>query len=480
MEDYIEYALSLLDTYVIDYADIRIRETRRQNLFVIDNNVKHFNDMTQFGFGIRILRNGVWGFASASEISKSSIEKIAQQAYEIAKASEFVGVDRKIELTKEDVHVDKFKTSIEIDPFKVPASDKIGLMLEISERVRKIKDIQKFMGNMYFKKKHQYFASTEGSKIETDIFTVSAGYRAVAVGNNDSQTRAYQQRPRNIGYEWIKEQPLLEDAERVAEEAAAKLYAEPSPTGEFDLVLTPSHLALTMHESVGHPTELDRVLGWEANFAGTSFATPEKLGNFQYGSDIVNFKADNNLKYGLATQGYDDDGVKSQDWYIIKDGILQNYSTTRETAPFLNQEKSFGANRADSYSSMPINRIPNLFLLSGKEKLSPDELINDTKNGIFIDGMGSFSIDQKRLNFQFGGDLFWEIKNGKKTRMLKNVTYQSLSPEFWNSCDAVCDEDHWEDWGVLNCGKGEPSQTMQMTHGASTARFRNIKVGGAK
>jgi TldD protein len=246
------------------------------------------------------------------------------------------------------------------------------------------------------------------------------------------------------------------------------------------LLLDPIHMSLTMHESVGHPTELDRVLGWEADFAGISFATPEKLGSFQYGSPIVNFVADNTLADGLASAGYDDDGVPNQKWYIVKDGILNEYGTTRATAPFIGQQLSRGCNRATHYYDFPINRIPNLYLEPGKEPLSPNELIADTKDGVMIEGQGSFSIDQHRVNFQFGGDMFWEIKDGKKVRPLKKIIYRSNNPEFWNSVDAICDERFFRTFGVSNCGKGQPGQRGRMTHGGALARFRNIRVGGSQ
>jgi TldD protein len=270
-------------------------------------------------------------------------------------------------------------------------------------------------------------------------------------------------------------------AHSIAQEAITKVKAETlTEEKRRTLILDPNHLGLTMHESVGHPTELDRVLGWEADYAGVSFATPEKLKTYQYGSPIINFVGDNTLETGLATAGFDDDGVPGQKWYIIKDGILNEYGTTRETAPFIGLDYSRGCNRATNYYDQPMNRIPNLYMLPGKEKYSIADMIKDTEDGVYIQGRGSFSIDQHRVNFQFGGDYFWEIKNGKLFRPLKKVLYRSNNPEFWNSCDAICDERYWRPFGVTNCGKGQPNQTARMTHGASPARFRNIRVGGSK
>jgi TldD protein len=320
-----------------------------------------------------------------------------------------------------------------------------------------------------------------GTRLDIGTTYVYPSFTANAVGNNDSQSRSFDLGGVTTGWEYVLGLNLLNEAPRVADEAIMKLQAE--ELGEEkrrSLLLDPGHLGLTMHESVGHPTELDRVLGWEADFAGISFATPEKLKTYQYGSPIVNFLGDNTLPGGLATAGYDDDGVPNQKWYIIKDGILNEYGTTRATAPIIGEKMSRGCNRATNYYDFPINRIPNLYLEPGKEPLTPQELISDTEEAIYIEGRGTFSIDQHRVNFQFGGDLFWEIKNGKKTKMLKKVIYRSNNPEFWNSVDAICDKRFFETFGVNNCGKGQPGQRGRMTHGASLTRFRNITVGGSK
>jgi TldD protein len=299
----------------------------------------------------------------------------------------------------------------------------------------------------------------------------------VAVENGESQTRSFQTHPKNAGYEHILELRLLDHADRVANEAVEKLKAPEPDEAIRDLVLDPSHLALTIHESVGHATELDRVLGYEANYAGRSFATTEKLGRYRYGSPLVNFVADNTLPGGLATTGYDDEGVECQRWDIIREGILVGYSTTREVARFIGESRSRGSARADGFASFPIGRIPNLCLMPGKTSATPEDLASEVKDGILIVGEGSFSIDQMRLNFQFGGDGFWEIKNGKRTRMLKNVLYWGITPQFWNSLDGLSDERFRGTHGFVTCGKGEPSQWGRMTHASPWARFRKVKTG---
>jgi TldD protein len=307
-------------------------------------------------------------------------------------------------------------------------------------------------------------------------------YRAFATAGGDTQSRGFENYPLNIGFEHILECGYVENAERVAREAVEKVNAAESPTGvNRDLILTPSHLWLTIHESIGHPTELDRVLGYEANYAGTSFATPDNLHTLQYGSRIVNFVADRTTPHARSTVGYDDEGVKTRKWDIIRDGILVGYATNRETAPQLDLEHSTGCAHADSWRRVPIIRIPNINLQpAGVHEPTLEDLIVDTKDGILIDGSGSFSIDQQRRNFQFGGDAFWEIKNGKRSRMLKNVNYHAMTTDFWGACDAIGCNDEFRLYGTRHCGKGEPGQSGQMSTGAPPARFRNIEIGAAK
>jgi TldD protein len=477
MKELAQYFQDIAKSEKIEYADIRIGRYRIRDLFFQDLSPKAIVDEERFGLGIRVLYDGAWGFASSTKVTKDEIEAVLKRAIEIAKASSMVRGDYKVKLAPEPVHIDKYVTPIEIDPFSVPLEEQIDLLYRINERMLKVKGIVKTFSHMEFRRRDQVFASTEGSLIETTIFTSNAGYTAFAVGNNDSQSRSFQDYPLNKGYEHIKSLGLLDNAERIANEAVMKLYADEPDEGIMDLVLDPAHLSLTIHESVGHPTELDRVLGYEANYAGRSFATPEKLGNFRYGSPLVNFIADNTLPGGLATTGYDDEGVECQKWFIIKEGILVDYSSTREVASILGFPRSRGSARADSFASFPINRIPNLCLMPGKDPVTPEDLIAGVKKGIYIEGRGSFSIDQMRLNFQFGGDMFYEIKDGKKGKVLKNVIYQSITPQFWNSMDGVTDERFWEPRGFLTCGKGEPTQSAQMTNGAPYARFRNVKVG---
>lgn len=480
MKELCEYAIEIATHLGADYSDIRITDDRSQRIMIIDRSPKEVKDENIYGFGVRVLKNGAWGFASSNNVRKREIEKIVKRAFSIAKASSLLSHEKGISLAAEPVHKDRFVTPIEIDPFNIGMDEKTAMLLTINEKMLKVKSIVKAISFFILNRRKQFFASQEGSFIETEITTVNSDYSAVAVKGNDSQTRSFQAYPKNAGWEHILSLKLVENAERIAQEAVAKLSASYPEEGKKDLVLNPCHLSLTIHESVGHPTELDRVMGYEANFAGKSFATPEKRGNFKYGSKLVNFIADNTLPGGLATTGYDDEGVECQKWDVIKDGILVDYSSTREVAPLIGEKRSRGSGRADAYYSFPINRIPNLYLASGKKDVSPDELISKVKDGIYIEGRGSFSIDQRRLNFQFGGDLFYEIKNGKKKKMLRDVIYHSITPDFWGNLDGLSGEKYWEPRGIFNCGKGEPIQRAQMTNGAPYALFRNIDVKRGK
>jgi TldD protein len=480
MKEMCEHAIEIAVHLGSSYSDIRITEDRSQRIIVMDRSPKEMMDQTISGFGVRVLKDGAWGFASSNVITKDEIGKIVKKAYSIAEASALLSRKRGITLAPEPVHRDTFVTPVKIDPFSIGMDEKLALLLEINRTILKVKSIVKVMSYLIVNRRHQFFASTENSLIETLITTVNGDYSAFAVKKNDSQSRSYQAYPKNAGWEHILSLRLPENAERIAEEAVAKLSAAYPEEGKKDLVLDPCHLSLTIHESVGHPTELDRVLGYEANFAGKSFATPEKRGTFRYGSRFVNFFADNTLPGGLSTTGYDDEGVQCQRWDVIKDGILVDYSSTREVAPLIGEKRSRGSGRADAYYSFPINRIPNLCLAPGKKDVSPDELISKVEDGIYIEGRGSFSIDQRRLNFQFGGDLFYEIKKGKKKRMLRDVIYHSITPKFWGSLKGVSGKKYWEPRGIFNCGKGEPIQRAQMTNGAPFSLFGNIEVKRGK
>ncbi len=478
---YLDLALNSAEGMGADYADIRIHKNTTQRIYLHNQSLKQTANQVLDGYGIRIMKDGAWGFAHSNVYSEDAVLATVKKAFEIAKLSALVKNGKGIKLAPERSYIASYRTPVSIDPFDVDLKDKVELMLEVNRTLLNYDGIRQAMFWFLINKDEKLFASTLGTRLDIATSFINPFISATAVHDGDSQSRTFDEGGRAIGWEWIDSLNLTERAHQIAEEALIKVKADTLKEElRRSLILDPNHLGLTMHESVGHPTELDRVLGWEADYAGISFATPEKLKNYQYGSPIVNFVGDNTLEQGLATAGFDDDGVPGQKWHIIKDGILNEYGSTRETATEIGLEHSRGCNRATYYYDQPINRIPNLYLLPGKEILSPGQLISDTEDGVYIQGRGSFSIDQHRVNFQFGGDFFWEIKNGKLIRPLKKVLYKSSNPEFWNSCDAICDERFWRPFGVVNCGKGQPNQTARMTHGSAPARFRNIRVGGSQ
>ena len=479
--DYLSQAMDAAKSLGADYADIRIQKTRTEMIYLRNLSLKNTSLNEIYGYGIRVFKDGAWGFAHSNVFTKDAVNETVNKAFFIANQSARIKHGNGLRLAHERGYIDTYRTPFKIDPFGVPLSEKVELMMEVNKTLLNYAEIKQAMFFLECRKDEKLFASTLGSRLDIKTVYLDPTFTATAIAKGDSQSRTFSHGGQAKGWEWVPSLNLTDKAVQIAEEAIIKVHADSlGAEKRRDLILDPNHLALTMHESIGHPTELDRVLGWEADYAGISFATPEKLGNLQYGAGSVNFVADNLLEGGLANAGYDDDGVPNQKWYIVNNGILNEYGSTRATAPVIGLEMSRGCNRATHYYDFPINRIPNLYLQPGQEKLTPQELIADTKAGIYIEGRGSFSIDQHRVNFQFGGDMFWEIKNGKKTRPLKKVLYKSNNPEFWNSVDAICDERFFQTFGITNCGKGQPNQRGRMTHGGATTRFRKIRVGGSQ
>ena len=479
--DYLSQAMDSAKSLGADYADIRIQKSNTETIYLRNLSLKNTSLHEIYGYGIRIFKDGAWGFAHNNVFTRDAMNETVNKAFLIANQSARIRHGNGLILASERGYIESYKTPFCLDPFNVPLGEKVEMMMEVNKTILNFAEIKLAVFMLECRKDEKLFASTLGSKLDIKTIYIEPTITATAIAEGDSQNRTFSQGGQAKGWEWIQSLNLTDKAVQVAEEAIMKVHAGSLGAEERrTLILDPNHMALTMHESVGHPTELDRILGWEADYAGISFATPEKLGNYQYGSNIVNFIADNTLAGGLATAGYDDDGVPNQKWYIIKGGILNEYGNTRATAPIIGFEMSRGCNRATDYFNFPINRIPNLYLKPGEEKISPQELIADTKDGVYIEGRGSFSIDQHRVNFQFGGDMFWEIKNGTKIRPLKKILYKSNNPEFWNSVDAICDDRFFQTFGVTNCGKGQPNQRGRMTHGGAMARFRNIRVGGSQ
>lgn len=476
MFDLLQQACDLAKKLGCQYADARYLYIRDQYFISRDLALANCTDNIDKGFGVRVLYKGAWGFASSPNYNADEVAKVVALAMRIAKASVLALREGGVTWAEEPAFQGSFASPCEQDPFAVALEDKADILIAANEVMLKNKAVVRTQGYFLFNNTQRWYVNTDGSELFSDNTISSAVISAIAVGNDDFQERCWRAPATAQGFEVYEKATFLSHAERVAAEAEEKLFAKLSPEGEMDIVTDSENLSLTIHESVGHATELDRVMGYEVSLAGSSFVDRDKKGQFQYGSDKVTLIADNTLEYGLSTQGFDDDGVPGQRWEIIKDGIFQAYSTGREFAHYVGEERSRGSCRADHWSSIPIVRIPNLFLMPGKEPLTPDELIADIDHGLYFEGMDSFSIDQQRLNFQFGGNAVWKIKNGKKVGMIKAALYQSRTPTFWNGCDGICDERFWEPHGVTNCGKGDPMQVAKMTHGAAPSRFRNITI----
>ena len=484
MRELTDHALNLAQVQGATYTDIRIVRRETQNITVKNGVVQELSLESTQGFGVRVIADGAWGFASSHLLTPAEVDRVTALAVTIAKASALAKIED-VDIGPPEGHVDTYRTPVEIDPFTVPLNDKVSLLLEADKEARSVKGVTVAKSSLTFIRESKTFASTEGSYIEQEIIESGPGLVATAVGEGEVQKRSYPnsfgRHQGTAGYEFVQQWDLVGNARRMGEEVVALLSAPQCPSGVTTIILDGPQLALQIHESCGHPIELDRVFGTEAAFAGTSFLTPEKYGTFRYGSDIVNITADAVTPTGLGTFGYDDEGVPSQRTDIVKNGMFVGYLTSRETASQLRRinpnapARSNGSMRADGWNRIPIIRMTNVSLQPGEWTL--DDLIADTDNGIYMITNKSWSIDDKRLNFQFGTELAYEIRNGKLGRMFKNATYTEITPRFWGNCDAICNVDHWHVWGTPNCGKGQPGQTAHTGHGAAPARFRDVQVG---
>lgn len=480
IKDFLKETITYLKQKGVDYGDIRQVRTRRQSLEVKNGMMENLLEDLDQGFGIRVLVKGSWGFAASSILTEEEMKRVADQAVAIAQASARVN-KRKVQLAEVEPYVDIYQTRIEIDPFQVSLDEKINLLLQADEVLRKDPRIKVAQGIMGFNRIDKIFASTEGAFIEQTIWESGGGISVIAVEGSEVQQRSYPQSYHGDyatrGYEFILGMNLVNEAERIRTEALELLRAPECPSGEKTLILEGSQVAIQVHESCGHPIELDRVLGTEISLAGGSFLTLDKLGKFRYGSRSVHITADATLEGGLGSFGYDDEGVKAQRTDIIREGIFVGYLTSRETAVVLGQ-KSNGTMRADGWNRIPLIRMVNINLEPGEPSL--EELIADTSDGLYLSTLKSWSIDDLRLNFQFGCEMAQEIKHGKLGRIFKNPVYTGITPQFWGSCDAVCNKNFWHIWGTPNCGKGEPMQAGHVGHGTAPARFHRVQVGVKK
>jgi len=459
------------------YADIRINRTRTETIATRERQVEHVSREQTRGFGVRVLVNGAWGFAASSIVSADEVRRATRQAVEIARANALFQ-RRRIELVPVEPVTTSWKSAFEKDPFDVEVGEKIALLIAMNEAALAVKGVSFVNSDMMWVNEQKCFASTDGSRIEQYLVRGHPYVHVTAVDRSrgEFQTRRSLPGPQSIGYEYLHHTDWIQEARHAGQDAVQKLTAKPVEAGRYDLVLHPSHLWLTIHESVGHSTELDRALLWEANFAGTSFLTPDRAGHFQFGASRVNFVADRTQPTALATVGYDDEGVRGQRWHLVKDGIFVDWQTTRDLAPLVGRKQSYGCLHAEHWSDCPFPRMPNVSLEPGAEDVSLDQLVGDVEKGILIYGDGSYSIDQQRYNFQFGGQTFWEIKQGKIAGMLRDVAYQSRTPDFWNACDGLGGRATYALGGSFSDGKGEPIQLSPVSHGCPVARFRGINV----
>lgn len=461
------------------YADARVNRLLREELVVRNGAVGRAEATEEFGMGVRVLKDGCFGFAAAplvhgeeEALARRLAERAARMAGELS-----IAIQEPPELAGREGHIADYSTPVEIDPFALSLRERAELLREAEASLEGDARIVAREASLSLRREEQWQASSEGARIHQVLVRTGAGIAATAADRGQVQTRSY---PASFGgnyktggFEHVLALRLAAHGPRVRDEALALCAADACPAGKRTLILGASQLMLQIHESVGHPNELDRVFGHEVDLAGSSFATTEKLGSFRYGSPLVNLVADSTIRGGLDTRGFDDECVPSDTWHVVQDGLFTGYHTSRQWARRIGEAHSRGTARAEGWYNPPIIRITNLSLMPGTWKLS--DLIADTEDGaIFADTVKMWSIDQRRLNFQFTCEIGWEIRGGKLGRMLRNPTYQGTTPEFWGGCDAICDAEHWDLWGVPNCGKGNPMQVAEMSHGAAPARFRGV------
>ncbi len=481
MKDLIGDVLDLVKTEGASYGDVRFLRRRSESLEAKKGKPEAVAAVETEGFGVRVVVDGAWGFAASSRLGKEEMFRVAGEAVAIARASaRFKAKD--VVLAPQEAVVASWANVVEEDPFAVPLEERMDLLVRATAEMARGENVKVSEGFLQFWRTAKIFASTEGAFIEQTIVESGGGIVSTAVSEDDIQTRSYPNSFRGnfgtVGYEYVRGLDLVGNAPRVADEAGQLLAAKACPTAETTLVIGPSQLALQVHESCGHPIELDRVLGMEAAYAGTSFLTLDKRGTIKYGAPIVNIVADATVPGGLGSFGFDDEGVPAQRTDVVKEGIFVGYLTDRVTAPVMGpEERSGGTSRAESWNNIPIIRMTNINLLPGDSSL--EEMIATTDDGLFVETNRSWSIDDKRTNFQFTTEWGRLIKDGKLGDVVKNPTYTGKTPVFWGNCDAVGGEDEWRMWGTPNCGKGQPGQTMHVGHGTPSARFRKVNVQGA-
>ncbi len=475
MQEFTRKICSNLEIKKVTYGDARIVENESEIIVFKNGVIEAIIHNSDTGFGVRVLKDSAWGFSSSNIISKKMADKVTRDALHIARASASIPGNL-VKLAPAKPATGKYKTKIEVNPFKVSVDKKIDLLMSCDKILAQEKKIKVRTGFIRFNRRLVHFASTEGSNLTQEFFYAGGIIRVYAMNGGEVQSRSYGNF-RQAGYEFIDVLNLKENSARIRDDAVRLLNAEHCPEMITTIVLDAEQMVLQVHESCGHPTELDRVLGTEASYAGTSFMTTEKLNKLQYGSTLINIVADATTPGGLGTFGWDDEGIPAQRIHLIKNGIFTGYQSSRETAPVVKGQSS-GAMRADGWNRIPLIRMTNINLLSGKHTL--EQLISEIDDGVFLTTNKSWSIDDKRLNFQFACELAQRIEKGRLTKLYKNPTYSSITPVFWNNCDGLGNDSTRELFGVPNCGKGEPGQTAFVGHSTVPARFRNVQIGIAK
>jgi TldD protein len=476
-DEVLERALAAAKRAGASYADARVVRRREEGLGTREDHVVHVAYEETFGVGVRVIVNGAWGFAATARVEPAAVEETARRA--CAMATAFAGVSRRpVELAPAPAVTASWTGPCDRDPFEVPLEEKTAMLLTLWAEARATGGVQRGQASLDSTDEWKIFASSEGSRIEQRITRVDPGFTVTAVDpvSGEFESVSVAMAPAQAGYEYVERSALRMDARQAAENAARKLKAPPVTPGKRDLVIAPSNLWLVIHESIGHATELDRAMGFEANFAGTSYATPEKRGKLRIGSPIVNVYADRTTPGGLATCAYDDDGVKAQRWDLVKDGVFVGYQTTREQAGWIGERVSRGACDAYDFRSFPFQRMPNVSLAPAQKEVTLEDLVAATDDGVYAVGNASWSIDHQRYNFQFGAQMAYQIKKGKIAGVVRRFAYQSNSITFWNSCDMLGGPASWRLGGALNDGKGQPGQSHGMSHGCPPTRFRGIDV----
>ena len=475
------HAIQVAKDQGASYADARIGRYRRQGISTRERQVTAVFDSESFGIGIRALVNGSWGFAATSELTRDAVTETARQAVRIARAAR-TAQRRPVVLAPVKPVTGSWRTPVQVDPLEIPIEEKVAMLLAANEAALKVPRVRFVTSGMQLLREEKTVATTDGTLINQTFVRVGPQFTATAIGEGDFQSYTEEIAPRGSGWEYIQSLDMPGNAERWASLAAEKLSAKSVEVGRYDLILDPKNLWLTIHESIGHPTELDRAMGYEANYAGTSFlAPPQKfLNSFRYGPEFMNIQADRTQPDSLSRTAWDDEGVPADSWMIVKDGIFRDYQTTREQVAWIEEltgvHHSHGCSFADSWSSVQFQRMPNISLMPGERDISLDDIIAATDRGIVVANRGSWSIDHQRFNFQFSGQVYYEVRGGKVTGMLKDVAYQSRTPEFWNSMDMIGGKSSYWLGGSFGDGKGEPGQSNSVSHGCPPARFRNINI----